>query len=109
KEKTLRIENSELGKIFFSVGLCDRYGDFPIKDLVVGSKQFHDRFSNNPELDINKQFLILEANYPDFAKYQDETSFIISDVLLSDERLRFNESYIGRVFDRNDEEKKPVL
>lgn len=109
QEKTLRIENSELGKIFFSVGLCDRYGDFPIKDLVVGSKQFHDRFSNNPELDINKQFLILEANYPDFAKYQDETSFIISDVLLSDERLRFNESYIGRVFDRNDEEKKPVL
>lgn len=109
KDATLSLDEQSLRQLFTSVGLADKDGKFPISDLIKKSEILHNFYANEPEQNVNKQFLLLEQTYPEFATCPEETTTILKDILLSSKNLEFDKCAINRVYDRTDEEKKPIL
>lgn len=109
QDATLNLDEQSLRRLFTSVGLADRDGQFPIKDLLEKSKLLDEFYENQPEQNISKQFLLLRQTCPEFATCQNSSMSILSDVLLSNENLRFNKCVVNRVYNRTDEEKRPIL
>ena len=106
---TLSLNEHNLRVLFTSVGLADKEGQFPIKDLIEKSKILHETYANEPEKNIKKQFLLLSQVCPEFAMCQNSTMRVLRDILLSDEHFNFRKCAIQRVYDKADEEKRPVL
>ena len=106
---TLNLDEESLRELFKSVGLADRDGQFPIKDLLEKSKQLDEFYANQPDQNIRNQFLLLKQTCPEFATCQNSTMSILSDVLLSNENLKFNKCVVNRVYNRTDKEKRPIL
>ncbi len=109
QDATLNLDEQSLRKLFTSVGLADKEGQFLIKDFIEKSKQIDEIYANQPEQNINKQFLLLKQTCPEFATCQNSSMSIISDVLLNNENLRFNKCVVNRVYNRKDKEKRPIM
>lgn len=109
KDATLDLDEQSLRELFKSVGLADRDGQFPIKDLLEKSKLLDDIYANQPDKNISKQFLLLKQTCPEFATCQNSSMRILSGVLLCNDNMRFNKCVVSRVYDRKDNEKNPVL
>lgn len=109
KDATLSLDEQSLRQLFTSVGLADKDGKFPISDLIKKLETLHNLYANEPEQNVSKQFLLLEQTYPEFVACPEETTTILKDILLSDKNLEFDKCAINRVYDRTDEEKKPIL
>lgn len=109
QDATLNLDEKSLRQLFTSVGLADRDGQFPIKDLLEKSKLLDEFYANQPEQNISKQFLLLKQACPEFATCQNSSMSILSDALLSNENLRFNKCVVNRVYNRTDKEKRPIL
>ena len=105
----LNLSEQNLRTLFTSVGLADKDGQFPIKDLIEKSKMLHEFYANNPETNIKKQLLLLSETCPEFATCQNSTMRVLKDILLSQEYLKFEKCVIHRVYNKIDEEKGPVL
>lgn len=109
QDATLNLDEQSLRRLFTSVGLADKEGQFPVKNLLEKSKLLDEFYANQPEQNISKQFLLLRQTCPEFATCQNSSMSILSDVLLSNENLRFNKCVVNRVYNRTDEEKIPIL
>lgn len=109
QDATIGLDEQSLRALFTSVGLTDKNGQFPINDLLKKSKLLHEFYKNQPDENINKQFLLLSKTCPEFAICQNSSMRILSDVLLDNENLKFNKCAVNRVYDRNDEKKDPIL
>ena len=109
QDATLNLDEQSLRGLFKSVGLAGKDGQFPIKDLIEQSKLLDEFYANQPEKNISKQFLLLRKICPEFATCQNSSMSILSDVLLSNENLEFNKCVVNRVYDRADNEKRPIL
>lgn len=109
QDATINLDEQSLRKLFTSVGLADRDGQFPIKDLLEESKSLDEFYANQPEQNINKQFLLLKKTCPEFATCQNSSIRILSDVLLSNNNLRFNKCVVNRVYNRVDKEKRSIM
>lgn len=109
QDVTLNLDEQSLRKLFTSVGLADKDGQFPIKDLLEKSKSADEFYANQPKQNINKQFLLLSQTCPEFATCQESSMSILSDVLLNNENLKFNKCVVNRVYNRTDKEKGPIL
>lgn len=109
QDATLNLDEQSLRQLFTSVGLADKEGKFPIKNLEDMSKTLHELYANDPNQNIEKQFLLLSKICPEFASCQQETMTILKDICLNDENLKFNKCTINRVYDKTDKEKRPIL
>ncbi len=114
QDATLCLNKQDLSELFASVGLADKDGKFPITDLKDKSKKLDEVYSNEPDKNIQSQFLLLKRVCPDFALCQDESISVLRNILLNNDNLKskFNENdrcAIKKVYDKDDEEKKPVL
>ncbi len=109
QDATLNLDEESLRKLFTSVGLADKDGQFPIKDLLEESKRLDEVYANEPEQNISKQFLLLKQTCPEFATCQNSSMSVISDVLLSNENLKFDKCVVDRVYSKEDKEKKPIM
>ncbi|MBQ2938109.1 MAG: hypothetical protein IJE05_04455 [Clostridia bacterium] len=109
QDATLNLDEQSLRKLFTSVGLADREGQFPIKDLLEKSKLLDEFYANQPNQNINKQFLLMSQVCPEFATCQNSSMSILSDILLNNENLKFNKCVVNRVYNRTDKEKRPIL
>ena len=109
KENTINLDEKSLRNLFSSVGLADRDGQFPIGDLIDKSSLIDKVCANNPSENINKQFLLLAEKHPEFASCINETTSILTDILLNNENLDFDRCVVNRVYDRADKDKKAVL
>ena len=105
---TLDLDEQSLRQIYTSIGIADRDGNFPIKDLIDKSKLL-DEFNFPAEESLKKQLLLLQKAHPDFATCQNSTSTILQGVILNNDNLEFNKCVVNRVYDRADEDKRPVL
>lgn len=103
------LNDQELRKLYTSVGLADKEGNFPIKNFMEKSKAIHKFLANDPEQDIDKQLLLLSKVCPDFAKSQESSMNVISDILLDSENLNFNKCVVNRVYNKEDSKKEPVI
>lgn len=109
QDATLNLDEQSLRRLFASVGLADKDGQFPIKDLFKKSKLLDEFYANQLDQNISKQLLLLSKVCPEFATCQNSSMNILSDILLNNENLRFNKCVINRVYDRADKRKEPVL
>ena len=109
QDATLNLDEQSLRELFRSVGLADRDGQFPIKNLLEKSKQLDEFYADQPDKNISKQFLLLRKACPEFSTCQNSSMSILSDVLLNNEHLKFNKCIVNRVYDRMDERKRPIL
>lgn len=105
---TIDLDEDSLRKIYTSIGLADKDGNFPIKSLIDKSKAIDD--CNLPtEESIKKQLALLAEYYPEFATCQNSTIDVISQVVLNQENLTLDKCVVNRVYEKDDEEKRPVL
>ena len=94
--------------VFTSIGIADKEGNFPIKNLIDQSKMIDDTNLSEEE-SLKKQLLLLEEYCPEFATCQNSTSAILQGIILNQENLKFNRCVVNRVYEREDENKKPIL
>ncbi len=109
KDANLSLDDESLRKLFSSVGLADRDGQFQVKELMENSELIDKFYANQPEENINRQLLLLRHFCPDFATSQMESMQILSQLLLKQKNMQFNKCVVNRVYDKSDEEKKVVL
>lgn len=105
---TLDLDEANLRSVYISIGIADKDGNFPIKNLIDKSKEIDN--ANYPEEEsIQQQFMLLQKEHPDFATCQNSTSAILQGVLLANDNLKFNKCVVDRVYDRSDKEKQACL
>lgn len=109
QDATLNLDEQSLRRLFTSVGLADKEGQFPVKDLLEKSKLLDEFYARNPSQNIVKQFLLLSKVCPEFATCQNSSMSILSNILLSNGNLRFNKCAVNRVYARTDKSKRPTL
>ena len=107
-DATLELDEASLRQVFRSIGIADKEGNFPIKELIDKAKDIDDEMLP-PVESIRKQFLLLAEYYPEFATCQNETANILQGTLLNQENLNFNKCVVNRVYERSDVDRKPVL
>ena len=105
---TLELDEQKLRMVFTSIGIADKEGNFPIKNLIDQSKMIDDTNLSEEE-SLKKQLLLLEEYCPEFATCQNSTSAILQGIILNQENLKFNRCVVNRVYEREDENKKPIL
>ena len=109
KDATFSLDEKSLRKLFKSVGLADHNGDFPIKFLIDKSQQLHKRYASKPEKNIEEQFSLLSRVCPEFATCQDSTMEILKLIIFNNENFTFNKCIVNRVYNRFDDNKRPVM
>ena len=109
QDATLNLDEQSLIMLFTSVGLADKDGQFPIKNLFEKSKSLDEFYAGDPAQNIVNQFLLLSKVCPEFATCQNSSISILSNVLLNNENLQFNKCVINRVYARADKSKRPTL
>lgn len=109
KDATLNLDDQNLRGLYYSIGIADKYGQFPIDSLIIISNNIDSIFANNPEGNVNAQLSFLAKYYPDFAECQNSTMSILSGILLNHPNLNFNQCVINRVYNREDKEKQPTF
>ena len=107
-DATLDLDRESLRKVFTSIGLADKDGNFLIKTLS-SKAEFIDEYFLQPEESIKKQLLLLSKSCPEFAVCQSATSTVLKEIVLNQENLEFNKCVVNRVYARDDMGKRPVL
>ncbi|MBP3831352.1 MAG: hypothetical protein ILA02_03150 [Clostridia bacterium] len=109
EDATFSLDEKSLRKLFKSVGLANHNGDFPIKSLIDQSAQLHKKYANQQEKNIEEQFLLLSKVCPEFATCQDSTMEILKLIIFNNENFTFNKCIVNRVYNRFDNDKRPVM
>lgn len=107
-DATFDMPDDVLRQIYTNIGIADKEGNFPIKDLIEKSKQIDD-FGLSDEKSIEMQFKLLQKYCPEFATCINSTSAVLNDILLSNPNLHFNRCVVNRVYAKDDATKRPVL
>lgn len=108
-DATLNLDEQSLRNLFSSVGLANENGEFLIKEMIAESTALHEQYANQPAKDLEQQFALVAQMHPEFAICQNSTMEIMSAVLLNNENLQFNKCVVNRVYDKQDEDKKPIV
>lgn len=109
QDATLGLDDKSLRDLYRSVGLANKDGRFPISSLMNTSNDIDAIYAKDPEGNVNAQLLCLQKYYPDFAKRQNSTINILRDVFLNHENIGYNECIINRVYNKEDNEKRPTF
>lgn len=109
KDATFNLDDKSLRKLFRSVDLADKDGNFPIKKLFEESELINKQFANQSEKIIENQLALISKFCPEFATCQNSTMKVMEGLLLDNDEVNFNNCEINRVYDKSDVEKKPVV
>ncbi|MCI8654681.1 MAG: transglutaminase domain-containing protein [Clostridia bacterium] len=110
QDATLSLDDESLRKLYTSVGLADKDGKFPITDFMQKSKALDEEYANNPEENLKNQFSLLAKRCPEFATCQNSTMTALKDIIFDNDNLKcFDRCVINRVYNKQDEEKRPVV
>lgn len=107
-DATFNLDDASLRKLFKSVGLTDKDGNFPIKYLIDKSSELHQRYKNDQLKNLEEQFLLLKKVCPEFASCQNSTMSILSDLILDNEFLKYDKCEVNRVYNKSDKDKRPI-
>lgn len=107
-DATFNLDDASLRKLFKSVGLTDKDGNFPIKYLIDKSSELNQRYKNDPLKNLEEQFLLLKKVCPEFASCQNSTMSILYDLILDNEFLKYDKCEINRVYNKSDKDKRPI-
>ena len=102
---TLSLDKRNVREIFKSIGATDEKGNFPIQKFMSISNMI-DASGFPAEKTVEIQLMLLAGYYPGFAICQNETASILRGILSN---INFNRCVVNRVYERDDENKEPVL
>lgn len=105
---TLNLDEKCLRQIFTSIGVADKDGQFPIKELISESENI-DKLGLPEDQSLNKQLSLISKYCPEFATCQNSTTSVLESTILQQENLKFNKCVVNRVYSKDDESKRPVL
>lgn len=108
KSATLELDEKSLRKVFRSIGIADKEGNFSIKDFIDKATEI-DNDSISEKEKIQKQFELITRYCPEFAMCQNSTLAILQQISLNQENFEFNRCVASRVYEKNDENKEPVI
>ena len=108
-DANIYLDEKSLRKLFASVKLADKEGNFSIKKLIEKSKHIDELYANSAEKNIREQLLLLKQVCPEFATCQNSSAKVLSSILLNNKNLKFNKCVVKRVYKRNDKKKRPIL
>lgn len=107
--QTIQLDESNLRKVYSSIGIADENGKFPI-GRVIEQVQIIDSLGYSKEENIRKKFELLQGVCPEFATCINATIRIMQDVLFDEnENFKFINSVASRVYEKSDSQKSPVL
>lgn len=106
---TLELDEKSLRRLFTSVGLAKRDGNFPIVDVIERSALYDEIYEENSNENIKAQLAYLAQICPEFGTCQNSTMDILKSVSFNNKHLHFKRCLTNRVYDREDTEKRPVL
>lgn len=107
-DATFNLDYASLRSLFKSVELADKDGNFPIKYLIDESNKLHQMYANNPVKNIEEQFSLLKKVCPEFASCQNSTMSILQSTLLDSESLKYEKCVVNRVYNKSDNDKRPI-
>lgn len=105
---TLELDEKSLRNIFKSIEIADKDGNFPIKDFIENAGII-DNSDISTEEKIEKQFELIIRYCPEFAMCQNSTLAILQEISLNQKNFEFNRCVASRVYEKNDENKEPVM
>ena len=105
---TIEIEEEVLRDVYKSIGLAKENGNFPITDMMKVSDEIA-RKDVPLEQKLSEQLKLLQEMHPDFYKCQDSTISILAGNILDHPEMDFEKIVVNRVYNRNDENKKPLV
>lgn len=105
---TFDLDDKSLRKIFTSIGVAEKDGSFPIKELIEQA-EIIDGYKLKSDVAIKKQLELLESYYPKFATCLNSTMNILQGVSLNQKNLDFNKCVVNRVYEKDDDNKEPCL
>lgn len=105
---SIGLDEECLREIYKQIGIVDEKGDFPIKKIIDSSNEIHNLDLNSNE-NLQRQLKLLEELYPNFAHSINETTSIISGILLDNENFKYEKCVIKRVYKREDKGKMANL
>lgn len=106
--KTIELDEKSLREVFTSIGVANKDGSFPIKELLDKSKKIYKENISENEL-LAKQFKLLKEYRPEFAKSINSTMKVLENVILDNNKLSYERCIVNRVYKKSDRTKKPVL
>lgn len=109
QDATLSLSEQNLRNLFASIGVADKNGKFPIGNFVEKSKLIDKIYAKRQDENISKQLSLFSKLYPNFAECQKETIEMLTLISFNNENMDFNKCFISRVYNKSDNEKKPVL
>lgn len=107
-DATLNLDDESLRKIFTSIGIAYKDGNFKIKELIDKSQKI-DSLNLAPEKSIEMQLQLLSRYYPQFATCQNSTLTILQGISLGQDNLRLEKCVASRVYERRDDKKQPII
>lgn len=106
---TINMDEETLRKVYKSIGIADKDGNFPIIHLIQQARKV-DETSPDIQTNIKKKFEILKNWCPEFATCHNSTINVLRDVLFeNNEKFDFQRCIASRVYDRADAQKDAVL
>lgn len=108
KSATLTLDVANLRKVYTSIGLADKDGNFPVKALVDAANEI-DNAGFPAKKSIRMQLELLARYRKDFAECQNSTMGMIQGISLGGENLKYNRCIVNRVYEKQDEGKRPVM
>lgn len=108
QDAVIGLEEKSLRELYTSVGLADKNGQFPLKQLIEASDQIDSRYANNPAKNMEEQLLLLKQACPEFCLCQN-SSMSMLNTLLDTENLNLDRCVVNKVYHRQDQERRPVL
>ena len=108
KDATFNLDDASLRNLFKSVNLANKDGSFPIKHLIDESTKLHQLYADDSLKDIEEQFSLLQKVCPEFASCQNSTMSILQSILLDSKFLKYEKCAVNRVYDKSDNNKRPI-
>ena len=108
-DATLELDDKSFRELYKSVGLTDKEGNFPIKNIIEKSENIDKIYANQPEKNIDEQFVLLKEICPEYTTCQISTIGIISSVLLQNKNQQIKRGNVDIVYEKADKNKEPVL
>ena len=100
------LDEDTLRKVYSSVGLADKDGNFPIKHFIDKVAEINDSTPNFEE-NIRKKIDLLKGTCPEFATCINSTTAVMKSVLFKESsKFRYDRCIVSRVFEKNDSRKE---
>ena len=109
QDATFTLDQQSLRNLCISVGLARPDGKFPVVDFIEKAKQIDEIYADDPEKNIEAQLKLVQRVCPEFAQCQNSTMQMLKSISFNNPNLKFKKCVINRVYEKDDEDKNPVM